>query len=510
MLPLLARSLMGRRPGPAEIGVQLRRAFEVMGLTYIKLGQFLAMRFDLFPEELCAELALLFNDVPPMPPALARRTLLAEFGADPDEIFESFEWTPVAAASIAQVHRAKTRSGEAVAVKVQRHGIAALFAADMRNLARLARIADYSGILGVQSAVEAVREFERFTAQELNFLLEGATADRVRSRAGPNEHVPRIFWPLTTERVLTMELVAGHRLSDILAGRSGELPTDRLDAGARNLARACLRQLFVTGFFHADPHPGNIFLLDDGSVCFIDFGIFGQLPRSRREQLASYIEQVAMGNFDSAYRSFLRILNPTPATDHRGLRRDIGRIFRDWHGTLSDPSAPPADRYLGRYVGEFMAAVRRNRVGMSIDTLLFWRTLITLDATAMQFRDSFDLLETIREFFAEIRPNPLLGSLGRAFAPASAAAALEGCVALPAAAGDLVASAADGRLVLRVTDESDDDRKDGARDSAPAMAAILGLSAVLLLPAAPPGLWALPAAFAALVLLAWPPARVEA
>jgi len=405
LTPLALGMLIGRRPTAALVGGRLRRALQDLGLTYVKLGQFMAMRFDILPEAICHELAQLFDDVAAVDPTVLRRALEHEFGAPPETVFATFDWTPLAAASVAQVHRATLADGQAVAVKVQRPGAAAIFAADMRNLARLTGVIDRLGVVGPQSIREAVGEFERFTVRELDFRTEGHTAERLRANAGPNEYAPRIFWDYSTPRVLTMELIVGHRLSDVIAGGAAAAPPGLdLDRVARNLARACLRQLFVTGFFHADPHPGNIFVLDDGTICFVDFGIFGQLSDARRETFAAYIESVAIGDLAAAYRHFMALLIPTAQTDHRRLRGDIEAIFERWRAASADPDTPAADRHLGKYVGEFIGAIRDNKVRMGLDTLLFWRTLIVLDATALRFRESFELLDIMRAFFVEIRP----------------------------------------------------------------------------------------------------------
>jgi ubiquinone biosynthesis protein len=404
-LPLVFSWIAGQKPTAQVVGARLRVALQRMGLTYVKLGQFMAMRFDILPEAVCNELAQLFDDVEPAPKAALQRVLTEEFGVPAERVFASFDWQPMAAASVAQVHRATLADGQAVAVKVQRPGVARIFGADMRNLMRLARLVDSLDLLGPQSVSDAVVEFERFTTRELDFVMEGKTAERLRRNASAYEYAPKIFWKHTTSRVLTMELITGHRLSDVIAGEAAsEPPTLDLDRAARHLARACLRQLFVTGFFHADPHPGNVFILDNGSICFVDFGIFGQLSPGRRETFAAYIEEVAMGNIGGAYRHFMRLLVPTPDTDHRRLRRDIEAIFARWRAASVDPDTPLSERHLGKYVGEFIGAARNSKVRMSLDTLLFWRTLIVLDATALRFRHSFDLLEVMRQFFMEIRP----------------------------------------------------------------------------------------------------------
>jgi ubiquinone biosynthesis protein len=409
VVPLLARRLIGRRPPARLVGERLRRTLQDLGVTYVKLGQFMAMRFDILPEEICSELALLFDRVPPVPAAAIRQTLERELGDPVEDIFRTFDWEPIAAASVAQVHRAAMVDGTDVAVKIQRPGIARIFASDMRNLRRAAVLADRLHALGHQSTYEALHEFERYTSREMDFRTEGRTADRLREHAERYEHVPRVFWAHTTSRVLTMEFVNGHRLSDLIHAASGEpddasAPVD-LDVAIQHLAHASLRQLFVTGFFHADPHPGNIFLMRDGSVTFIDFGIFGELSRERRETIASYIENVALGNAELAYTHFQRLLNPTSQTDHYRLKREVKEIFRRWYNASADPTTPPIERHLGLYFGEFISAIRRNKVTMGIDTLLFWRALITLDATALRFRQRFDLLDAMQKFFAEHRPS---------------------------------------------------------------------------------------------------------
>lgn len=415
--PLLLR-MRGVRETPAAIGARVRRAFERLGVTYVKLGQFLAMRFDILPEDVCRELARLFDAVPPMPAAAVLQTIEREFGEPASTLFAEFNEKPLAAASIAQVHRAVLHNGDLVAVKVQRPRISEIFAADIRNLRRLARAGDVLRILGPQSMVEAVEEFQRFTSREMDFLTEANTAEKLRANAGPFEDVPRIYRELTTSRVLTMEFVDAPSLSEIIHalesgnGNDGTPWRDvapRLDVqqAIRNLANACLRQLFVTGFFHADPHPGNILIREDSTVVFVDFGIFGQLSATRREIFATYIENLALGNIEQSYRYFVRLLEPTSETDTQQLRRDVHAIMRGWYESSRDPDTPLAARHLGRYFGEFITAIRENKVRMGLDTLLFWRTLLALDSTALRFEAQFDLLGELRGFFERYRPTPI-------------------------------------------------------------------------------------------------------
>src|SRR5438874_3459212 len=216
--PLLLSRLRGKKVVPATIGARVRKAFERLGVTYVKLGQFLAMRFDILPEEVCRELAQLFDKVPPMPHAAVMKTVESELGAPPEEIFAQFDAEPLAAASIAQVHRASLPDGTRVAVKIQRPRIQQIFAADIRNLKRLARVGDALRVLGPQSTRDAVEEFERFTSREMNFLTEARTAERLRANAGAFEEVPRVHFAFTTERVLTLDFVDAPSLAQIVHG----------------------------------------------------------------------------------------------------------------------------------------------------------------------------------------------------------------------------------------------------------------------------------------------------
>jgi ubiquinone biosynthesis protein len=247
-----------------------------LGVTYIKLGQFLALRFDILPWEVCEELGRLFDSVPPMPAAAVRKALETEFLAPIEVVFRTFEWTPIAAASIAQVHHATTHDGDEVAVKVRRVDAATLFAADVRILQKVALLLDWFGAVAPHSLDQVLAEFARFTNREMDFLIEGNTAEEVRRNAGPSERVPKIYWNLTRRSVLTMEFIQGRRLSDVLTMIEGHqcpgasaAPDRDIARGIRNLAYACLRQLFVTGLFLADPHPGNIFLTPENSFRWV-------------------------------------------------------------------------------------------------------------------------------------------------------------------------------------------------------------------------------------------------
>lgn len=408
----LFRRLLRRPPTDPPYPVRVRLALEELGLTFVKLGQFLAMRFDILPVDLCQELSRLFESVPPLDVARVKGVIHSELGAPVSTLFARFSERPLAAASVAQVHEAQTHRGERVAVKVQRPGIAAIFEADMRNLRRAAALLDRFEAYATVPLKDVADEFATYTRRELDFRLEGATADRVRRRMSTFAVVPKVFWDLSSSKVLTMEFLEGlsiARLSERLreggmAAARQELPNFDLDRTLHNFTFAALHQLFRTGVFHADPHPGNILIRDDNRVAFVDFGIFGRLSNRTRETLAAYIENIAAGNIDAAYLHYSALSMPSAETDVTSFQRETKRVLAAWYNASRRPDTPLHGRHLGVIVGDMLAILHRHRLRSTIDTLLFWRAVIALDSSALSLSEQFDLLGEMRAFFAQHRP----------------------------------------------------------------------------------------------------------
>ena len=411
----LVRYILGLPAKDNDFPKRMRHALERLGLTYLKLGQYLAMRRDLLPEEVCQELTHLYEDVSPLSFQEVKEVVETELQGPLTQFFPFFDPEPVAAASVAQVHDARTYFNERVAVKVQRPGLGPIFAADIRNLRRVAALVDASGLLGTLSLREVVEEFAKWTSRELDFLIEGRTADRLRQNATAHEIVPIVYWDLTTRKVLTMEFIDGLSLAQIISlvdqGREdvvlARLPNLDLIETGHNMARAALHQLFVCGFFHGDPHPGNVIILDHNDVAFVDFGIFGDLSDHRREVLSAYIETLALGNLSEAMRYFLKLTTPTEETDIRAFEQDAIKVLRGWYEASRSPTSTFKERHMGKYFGELLGVIRRHRMRIGADTLLFWRAMSALDYSALSMSRHFDLLHELRVFFEQIRPGPI-------------------------------------------------------------------------------------------------------
>src|SRR3990172_2493192 len=264
---------------------RLKIAFEELGPTFIKLGQILSTRADLIPREYIQALDSLLDKVPPFPGEEARHIIEAELKTPMNQLVAQFDETPLAAASIAQVHRAVLWSGEEVVFKVRRPGITDVIKRDVDILYRLATLIErYVPDLAFLNATGQVEEFDQAINEEMDFIREAENAARFRANfeGSSDVYVPNVFQHLTTERVLVMEFIDGIRIDDLERLRAAGFD---LEAIARKGSEVLFKMILMDGFFHADPHPGNLFVLSDGRLSFIDFGIVGRVREDLLEAL---------------------------------------------------------------------------------------------------------------------------------------------------------------------------------------------------------------------------------
>ncbi len=328
-------SILGKKE-QVEVPPEVRRASTArrfrmflndLGPTFIKLGQILSTRSDLLPAEFIEELATLQDDVPPMPKEDLDRQLRESLGRDPAELFRSIEPEPLAAASIAQVHRAVTFAGDEVVVKVQRPGITERIRSDLSVLHYVARLLEaVVEETGIYTPTGIIEEFDLAIHEELDFLHE---AQNIREfyrnhRERPYMRIPRVFDELTTRTVLTMEFLRGTKISQL------DPSVHDKEKIARNLVEGAFRQLFQDGVFHGDPHPGNILVLEDGVVALIDFGIVGRITRQMQQTLVSLVMAIALKDSDSVARILYRVGVPDSRANLIGFRNDIDGILNQY------------------------------------------------------------------------------------------------------------------------------------------------------------------------------------
>lgn len=404
-------------PGP----VRLRKALVRLGPTFVKLGQYLAMRPDVLPQEYCDEMLDLVDRVPAFPWAVAQQTLIEDLGAPPEELFAFFPRQPVAAGSLAQVYMARTHDGEAVAVKIRRPEIEARVAKDLRRMGWVLRGLETSGVLIGISQRHLLNELERWLREELDFGRELRNLTRMAELYGDaaEMRVPRPYPELSSSRVLTAEYLEGLPLSEVLrqirAGREDRLEALGADREqlARNLLHAILQQIFRDNFFHADTHPGNLIALTDQRIGFVDFGLVDRLDSGVRQGLTRYVAALYSGDMDKIFASLAEVLTISEGSDLGGFRQEFDEVARTWSRERDDESESSggSGSPLGRFMIGVVQAARRHGLGVPPATLSMYRSLLVGETVARQVGTGSDLLSVGRGFFRYLQLHEVLRAL---------------------------------------------------------------------------------------------------
>ncbi|HWF49033.1 MAG TPA: AarF/UbiB family protein [Solirubrobacteraceae bacterium] len=407
-LPLLLPRRWRRIPGP----VRLRRALETLGGGWIKLGQLLALRFDLLPAAYCVELFNLLNRVAPFPYEEVERIVDDELGLAVGDLYASFEREPFGSASIGQVHDAVLHDGRRVAVKVQRPGIDALLMCDIALMYRISRMVDWTHLLGGTRSREVIDELARWTREELDYRVEAANAATMRAavRDHDTEYDPEVFPDYTTRRVLTAERLDGLLLVEIIrdlrADREGctrrlrEAGYD-LDQAAANVVSNFLSQAYATGIFHGDLHPANLLLLEGNRIGYVDFGIIGRLPEEVHELLGRYAMRLFGGEAEAAIDDFLKWLRPSSGTNVAAARREMTVLTERFLDDLAKATAGRRE-ILARYQIDLLSAARAHRMVIDPAVILYVKVVLTIDAVTSELAPSLDLQSLIERFFSQL------------------------------------------------------------------------------------------------------------
>ncbi len=404
---------------------RLRRVLEELGPTFVKLGQVLATRVDLFEPEWITEFGKLQDSAPPVPFEALLPQLVEDLGGPPGQLFAHFDPEPLAAASIAQVHRARLSDGSEVVVKVRRPGIKPVVEADLRWLLRLAQLAESeSPELRTFSPQQVVREFSQSLRNELDFTVECRNASRIAAQfegysdadarqprpdggellqPAPLIVVPRVHWDWSGERVCVQDYVEGipGRQLDVLdrAGLDRKLL-------ARRGARAVLKMIVQDGFFHADPHPGNVFYLPGNRIAFIDFGMVGRLGERRREQLLDLLLGLVQQE-PARVADVLGDWSGNGTVDHEALVGEIQTFVEQYRGV------PLRQLQLGSLLSDLVAILRHHHVTLPADLSLLIKAFVTLEGMGRELDPDFDMageaLPLLRELLqARYAPAALL------------------------------------------------------------------------------------------------------
>ncbi|WP_413249952.1 ABC1 kinase family protein [Sinomonas flava] len=386
----LRRGLLGHeaRREPYSNPEHLRLALEQLGPTFIKLGQALSTRQDLLPGPYRQELARLQDQAPPVPAAAVVETIERELGGTPQEVFASFDPSPLASASLGQAHAATLADGTEVVVKVRRPGVVEQVELDLEIIANLAAQAARHWDAAADYDVAGIaEELARTLRAELDYLAEARNAERFRASfsADPGIHVPRVYWDSTTSRVLTLERIRGIKISDLAALDAAGI--DRRALAAR-CADAVAKMVFEDCFFHADPHPGNLFVEPDpalpgGRIGLIDFGMVGTVDPQLRDHLSGLLIAVSRRDPHAAAQAL-----SDASTGRR--RPDLGRLSEDLAPVMRLYAERPLSEVpLGAFVRELLVVVRRYRLQLPRELALLLRMLVMVESLAVTLDPGF-------------------------------------------------------------------------------------------------------------------------
>lgn len=377
---------------------RIRMVCEELGPTFIKLGQVLSTRPDLVPADWATELEKLQHQVPAFPFAQVREIVERELHRPLEVAFGRFDPQPLAAASIGQVHRATLPDGEEVVVKVQRPGIPEVIAVDLEILLHLATLAErHLEDVRLHRPTRIVHEFARTIEHELDFTAEAANLERFGVLFGDDQtvYVPRVYRSATTGRVLTLEYVHGPRPNELsrLAAEGCSPKT----VAARG-ADLILRQVFVHGFFHADPHPGNIFVLPGDVICYLDFGMMGRVDRRTRERFAAFVAAVAARDAEKTARVLLELLehDDDVEPDLRLIERDVAELIDVHLVTRLEAFA------MGKLLQHLLELSQRHRLRIPAELVLMLKALATAEKIGSRLDPGLDMVAAAAPFVRRI------------------------------------------------------------------------------------------------------------
>ena len=376
---------------------RVRLIFEELGPTFIKFGQILSTRPDLIPISFIDELEKLQDNVPPFPFKDVETLIKQEFGVVAKDCYEYIDKTPVASASIGQVHMARLKNGEKVAVKFQRPDICSVIEIDLEIMLHLATLMEkHVEEFAFYRPVKIIEEFAKTISNELDYTIEASSMERVAKQffGVPFIYIPMVFLEKTTQRILTMEYVDGIKVSDI----------EKLDAAGINRklitkfgAQFILRQVFVDGFFHADLHPGNIFVLPGNILCPIDFGMMGYVDMRTREIFCELIECIVHENAPVASRLLLDLTEYDSEPDFRALERDLA----DFMGIHFSKTLQNIN--MGKMLQDVLDITFRHKLRLYPDTFLMMKSFAAVEGVALILDPEFDMVVQAAPFIKNAR-----------------------------------------------------------------------------------------------------------
>ncbi|MCD5401540.1 AarF/ABC1/UbiB kinase family protein, partial [candidate division NPL-UPA2 bacterium] len=391
MLPFKKRP-EGLKRDKYSIAERGRMVLEELGPTFIKLGQILSARSDLIPPDFLREFSKLQDEVPPFSFPEAKEVIEGQFGLPLEQLFSHLEENPLAAASIAQVYRASLPDGREVIVKVQRPGIAPKIKADLNILLFLAPLAErHIPRSRPYSPVRIAEEFATTLRRELDFTTEANYTDRFYRNFEEDDtvRIPQVYWDLTGERVLTLEMIEGIKINDLEALDRAGLDRKKIALRGVNLF---LRQIFEHGFFHADPHPGNFLVLDNEVIGLVDFGIVGRLDEETLRSIANMLISLISHDLDRLGNEFINLSLSSEEFDRRSFKADLLEFVDSYFGL------PLKCIRAENFINDMLRLAGKHGIRVPHDFVLLGKTVFIIGGIGRELDPDFDFLRVAKPF----------------------------------------------------------------------------------------------------------------
>lgn len=371
----------------------IKSIFEELGGTFIKFGQFLSLREDLLPKQYCEEFKKLQDDVPPAPFAETKKIIAEDLNGSIDKFYSHFDNKPIAAASVGQVFEAQTKNHEHVAVKVQRPNIKDIMDIDLDILEHLAILLDKHVNQDMIDPVKIVNELKRYTSSELDYQKEAKNINLIRNNFSKITHVkiPKVYWKLSSKRVLTLEFIKGKKLSDI-----SQLPLERRKIIVERIVSAMFKQVFLDGIFHADPHPGNILVLANDDIAFLDFGIVGYLDEETKLNVTNLFISLVRADLESIFTGLIDMDVIDTEIDINEFKTDLmNNLARYYSSKLEDVS-------ISEVFSVLIMVARKYHLKLPPNMVLLAKSVITIEGIAKKYNPDFNFIESAKPFLKRI------------------------------------------------------------------------------------------------------------
>ncbi len=392
---------------PQNLEARLRMALEELGPAFIKVGQLLSTRTDLLPYAYTAELARLQDNVPPFPSLQAREILETELKSPLENVFAAFDMEPLAAASLGQVHRAVLAGGQEVAIKIKRPDVELLVHKDLEILTELAAVVERNTTLGtVYQFTRIAEELRQIILRELDYTIEARSAQRFRHNftGNPAVYIPRVYWEYTTRNILTLEYKDGVNISRYLQKPATDPPPHIIAAA---LADTFFKQVFLDGFFHGDLHPGNIAILPDGRLFFMDFGSAGHISEELRGKFTVIIRAVKTVDTATVADELLSFAFAPPVINRQELIRDLGVIQEQYY------DLPLGEINLAGVIQDLMRVAAKHHLRFPYEFLLLAKATVTVEGTISRLSPEFNLSAALQRYAPALQKKQLKYALRR-------------------------------------------------------------------------------------------------